>query len=277
MFVKLGNSYTISILVTDINGVRITNDSPYAIIKNISQNTYWNGITWVESEFQIYLEHVLNGVYQYAFTPDTTDIFELVTKSDAYQISKTDTLEVYDNDFVTYQWMVGNEFMIKYPLSDINVIPTVKICKEISNMYWNGAAWSTEPVHINMTVIEGGISTYIFIPDEESNYYITIFDGIDEMLIAIQATKIADNIAPIIVTNKSLKSLDGTDCTIMNESGITLSAVKILVYDLFTKQIISQTVSDTNGSWSLILKPGKYYFTFEKDGYIPIGMQRTVN
>ncbi|MDF2841735.1 MAG: Carboxypeptidase regulatory-like domain [Herbinix sp.] len=277
MFIKLGSNHNISLLVTDINGVRITNDSPYVIIKNVGQSTYWNGISWGGLEFRIYLEHVMDGVYQYVFTPDTADLYEIVAKSDEYQVSKTETVEVYAEDFVSYQWMVGSEFTIKYPLTNISTVPYVKICKELNNMYWNGSAWEASSIYLPMTLIEGSISVYSVILDEESKYYITILDDANEMLMMVQATTNADNVPPVILTNKTFKSLDGTDGTITTESQNPLPGVKISVYDLITKDLISQTASDINGGWSLVLKPNKYYFVFEKDGYTPIGVQRTVS
>lgn len=277
MFIKLGNNHNISLLVTDINGTRITDDSPYTIIKKVGANTYWSGISWVDYEFEIFLDHVMDGVYQYIFTPDTADLYEIVTESDEYKISKTETIEVYADDFVSYKWMVGTEFLIKYPSANSEIIPNVRICKEKDQKYWDGSGWVIVSTYIPMVIIEGGIATYSFIPDEEGRYYITISDGSDELLMSIDATLVADNIPPVIVTNMTMKSLDGTDSTLMTESSIPIAGVKISAYDPVTKQLISQTASDSSGWWSMILKPGKYYFVFEKDGYTPIGMQRTVN
>jgi hypothetical protein len=261
----------------DMNNVRITTDSPYTIIKKVGDNTYWNGITWSSSEFQIYLEPVINGVYQYIFTPDTADLYEIVTKSDEYLVSKTETVEVYSEDFAVYPWMVNTEFMIKYPLTDITVIPKVKICKEKSQTYWDGSSWSTQQTFLSMNLIDGSIATFPFIPNEEDKYYVTISDGANELLMMVQASTLADNIPPVIVTNSSMKSVDGSDCTIMTEMNSPLPSVKISVYDDVTKNLVAQTASDVTGAWSLILKPGKYYFLFEKEGYISIGFQRVVS
>jgi hypothetical protein len=277
MFLKLGNSYTISLLVTDINGVRITNDSPYVIIKDIGKGTYWNGISWSGSELDIYLEHTLDGVYQYVFTPDMAGVFEITAKSDTYQSSKVETLEVYEEDFASYQWLTGCEFTIKYPANNADIIPQVQICKDIDKTYWYNGTWNITPAYENMTALDGGVVVSHFTPDEDSKYYITILDGENETLMILSATAASDNIAPVVVTDKSVQSTDGTDCTITNDSNIPLSGVKISAYDPLTKELISKTASDVKGKWTLILKPGQYYFVFEKDGYTSIGMQRTVS
>jgi hypothetical protein len=277
MFIRLGNNYNVSLLVEDINGIRITNDSPYTIIKNVGNGAYWNGISWVNLEFRIYLEHVMNGVYRYNFIPDVAGLYEIVTKSDAYQISKTETLEAYEKDFASYAWTINSEFTVKYPVTDINIIPQISIYKEMSKMYWDNTSWISTPTIFPMPAIEGGIAIYTFIPDEEEEYCITIIDNDEETFMKIQATAIADNVSPVVITSASLKSLDGTDCILMATSHDPLSGVKISAYDQVSKVLISQTASDSSGKWSMVVKPGKYYFVFEKEGYTPIGMQRTVS
>lgn len=276
MFMKVGNTHIISLLVTDINGSRVTNDSPYTVIKNISKNIYWNGIAWGDSEFRIYLEHVVNGVYQYIFAPDSADIYEINTKSDEYNISKTETVETYDEDFVSYNWLTNNEFIVKYSLGEDTTTPDIKVCKGKDNTFWDGQGWSLEPVFISMNVIGTEVATYNFVPNEDGDYYITIVDYGHETLIVLRASSTGDSIPPVVVNNMSMKSLDGTDSTILTETGTSLPSVKISVYDLVTKELVSQAGSDIDGGWSMVLKPGKYYFVFEKDGYVPIGMQRVV-
>lgn len=275
MFIKLGNTYKISLLVTDVNNSRITNDSPYTIIHNLNRNVYWNGISWVNSEFRIYLEHVINGVYQYLFTPDETGLYEIVARSDEYQVSKTETAEVFNEDFASYQWLVGNEFTIKYPVEDTSLQPVVKICREEDKTYWDGTRWIIDPTELQMDILESSVSTYTFTPELEGKYYITIFDGQNDLLMVLQATSVSDTVAPVVVNHTSMKSQDGTNCVLTTESGTPLPGVKISVYDS-SNSLVTETASDTNGGWSLLLKPAKYYFVFEKDGYASVGFTRTV-
>lgn len=277
MFLKLKDSYTVSLLVTDVNNTRITDDSPHVIIKNVSKNTYWNGIQWVSEEFRIYMEHIINGVYQYTFVPDQADIYEVTAHSDTYNISKVETLEVYSEDLISCDWSVGIDFTIKYPfLHDGKLLPRVKICKDKDKTFWNGSEWNNIEIYNEMLAVDSELVTYNFIPNEESKYYITIIEDDKDLLMVLSAVSESENISPIVVNNNTIKSLDGTDSKVTTDTHSPLPGVKIRVFDITNKELKGQTATDMNGEWSLILKPGKYYFTFEKDGYIPIGLQRVV-
>lgn len=275
MFMKLGSSYTISILVQSINGERITNDSPYSVIKDMKTNRYWNGLVWSEFESRIYMDHIMNGIYQTVFTPDAVGVYEISTKSETYQISKMETLEVYDTAFASHQWLMGTEFLIKYPTSSITSVPTAKIYKESAKLYWSGTDWTATPATVQLQRIEGGVATYSILLDTKDSYCISINEDGKETLLIVTATDVADNIAPIVVSHATMKSTDGTNCVIVTETQSPLSGVKISAYNSL-KEIVAQTVSNQDGEWSIVLKPGQYTFSFEKDGYINITMQRTV-
>ena len=83
---------------------------------------------------------------------------------------------------------------------------------------------------------------------------------------------------PIVkITNKVFKNQDGTDTTILDSNKNPLPGVKITCYDMKTKDVVAVTQSDSNGAWEMYVKHGSYFFTFEKDGYISVSFERTVD
>ena len=83
---------------------------------------------------------------------------------------------------------------------------------------------------------------------------------------------------PIVkITNKVFKNQDGTDTTILDSNRNPLPGVRIACYDMKTKDVVAVTQSDPNGEWEMYVRHGSYFFTFEKDGYISVSFERTVD
>jgi hypothetical protein len=107
MLIKLGQSYRVSLLVVDINNNRVSNDTPVVIIKDLQTGKYLNGIAWSDSQVDIMLSYIDNGVYSYLFTPDKIGLFQLDSKSITYGISKSEVLEVYKEKYILTSYAKG--------------------------------------------------------------------------------------------------------------------------------------------------------------------------
>lgn len=275
MFVRLGQPYVASLLVTDINGNRILNDSPTVTVRDLQESKYWNGITWQTNPCSIIMAHINNGVYSYAFSLNKVGVFNLVCNSAVYHISKSETLEIFDDSLSIYTWPVNVPFDMTYTASASGLV-NLRIVKDKDATYWNGTIWTNDYTNLYMTALYDNVYKYTFIPDENSEYSITIYTDTDEVFYVIKATDDADYMAPIIVNNTTLRASDGSDTIIRNESGNPLSGTKVSVYDPMTKELIATSVSSAYGTWSVTVKPGLYYFMFEKPGYSTVGFERTV-
>jgi hypothetical protein len=275
MFVKINTTYSVSLLVKDINGNRITNDLPILTIKNVKNNTYFNGMIWQPSITNIIMEHIADGVYKYDFTPTEIGVYELTAESEIYNISKTESIEVYDTDVAKYDWQVGTVFTIKYTKTSDENVPTVRLIKDKSELYWNGVQWVTTISAVSMNEIDGGVCVLDFVPDEEGEYSVFII-GATEVFYIINATQTSDNTAPVLLNNYSFKYQDGTDSTIFDEKSVPLPGVQITCFDVNTKQVVAKTYSNNKGEWNMSIKPGRYFFMFEKDNYISVSFERSV-
>lgn len=277
MLIKLGQSYNISLLVTDTNSNRVSNDTPITIIKDIETNKYWNGISWSDTATNIMLSYIDNGVYLYTFNPDKIGTFQISTTSSMYGISKTESIEVYSGDIALYNWVVNNLFTISF--ADTNNIGSAKVSifDTNTNLYFDGVSlWGETPIQIPMFSLEQNIYTCGFTPVSVSLYLITITSGDIQQIYNLNVQSTGDNVQPIVVGSSNLFYNDGTDSVVLSENNLPLVGVQISAYDFSTKELVSRTVTNSDGNWSLVLKPSKYLFMFEKDGYTTVSFERTV-
>jgi hypothetical protein len=143
-------------------------------------------------------------------------------------------------------------------------------------MFWNGLSWVLTDTTLSMPLLSGNVYSYSFSPDTESEYAITITSGEKELFYIIDATTTADDVAPVFIDNTTLRSLDGSDSTTVNDKGEKMPSVSVSVFNTSTKEVVAKTISNSSGEWNMMIKPGEYYFMFEKDGYISVGFERMV-
>lgn len=276
MFVKVNQIYTATLLVMDINNNRVLTDTPVAIVKNIQNNMYFNGIAWQTSMAQLVMPHVANGVYSKQVSFAESGVYRVTTRSDMYSVEKVDTIEVYDGNLMRYSWLVGSSFMAKYEGLSNSEVVQVRIMRNTDAMFWNGTAWTLTDTMLPMPLLSGNIYAYSFIPGTEGEYAITITSGDKELFYIIEAASTGDNVAPIFIDRATFRSLDGTDSTTVDQAGNKLSNVTVSVFDSATKEVVAKTISNSSGEWNMMIKPGEYYFMFEKDGYMSVGFERMV-
>jgi hypothetical protein len=87
---------------------------------------------------------------------------------------------------------------------------------------------------------------------------------------------VGDTSAPITVNSSNFLSNNGSDCIVLSDSNTPLTGVQVSAFDFNTKDLIARTVTNQSGQWTLLLKPGQYYFLFEKKGYASVGFERMV-
>ncbi|MCX8074092.1 MAG: carboxypeptidase-like regulatory domain-containing protein [Clostridia bacterium] len=277
MFVKVNTEYLISLLVVDSNGNRIINDLPVVIIKNLQNNSYWNGMFWQPTISEIILNHISDGVYKTEFTPDAVGLYEITTKSDLYGINKVEILEVYDTNIVQYNWKIGIPFTAKYTNIGGSDTPLITICDTKNNLYWNESKWVSNPTNIEMVSNGGDVYSYDFTPTHEAEYSIFMRSTDNaEIFYILSVSEEAEAIQPIIINNSVFKNQDGTDSTILDERNNPINGAKITCYNVLTKEVEARCVSNIKGEWSMAIKPGKYMFVFEKEGYMSVTFERSV-
>jgi len=277
MFVKINTDYSISLLVTDTNGNRITTDLPIVTIKDIQNNTYWNGMMWQSTIANIIMDHIANGVYRTTIVPSAVGVYDVIAESENYNIVKSETIEVYDDDIAKYDWKVNTPFTISFSkVSEIDN-PIVSICKESSQTYWNNTQWLIPKTDLPMSELDGGVFIYEFTPDEEGEYVVLVnSQNGQEIVYIVNATTVADNILPVAINNYNFKSQDGSDSTLVDDYQIGINTVSINCFDVVTKQVVCKTMSNIKGEWNMLIKPGKYFFVFSKDGYVSVSFERSV-
>lgn len=337
MIIKVGERYTAHLIVEDENGDRITNDSPVAILNNKDTGQYFNGLNWCSDVVEVIIPHVINGMYSFAFTPETEGTYEVQLKSHNYKASRTETLDVYKNEEIKFQWGTNTEFRIDYVAKDKRCLPVVEIERmvdktylssrppltgaekeqelqqakqkaerkkfeeeakqiiqavsldvkiqesktkeQISNIQQKYEYWVPEKTQIKLLHVCDDLFFFYFLPTIESTYRVTIKEDSGYELTYIIDVKddVDSNASPVIVNNKTLVSYDGTDTTVVNSSGTPIAGAKVKAFDVSTKKLECETQTNQLGEWSMCIKPGKYFFSFEKDNYVSISFERSVN
>ena len=279
MFVRINTDYSISLLVTDISGNRITTDSPTVAIRDVQNNTYWNGIAWQPTMANIVMNHIANGVYNSVFVPSSVGIYEITCQSEIYNITRIESIEVYDDTIAKYDWKVNTTFTVSFSkLSELDN-PVASVCKEAPHLFWSGTEWTATEIKIPMNLLIGGVFICQFTPDEAGEYVVNVnSQNGQEILYAINASveADADSILPVAINNYNFKSQDGSDSTLVDESQIAVNTVSVTCFDTNTQLVVSKATSNIKGEWNMLIKPGKYFFVFAKDGYISVSFERSV-
>lgn len=275
MFVKINEIVTATLHLKDEDGRPIETDYPYVVIRN-KQGQYYNGIAWSSSECRLYMTHVHNGVYSYEYNADTVGEIYIVCKSDTYEEMSELYINVFDGSTSKVPFEVGSMYTVRHINSDAKKVE-VQINRGLDDSYFNGSLFQPEKAKCQMTNLGDGIFTLSFTPDMISDYTIIVSaDDGSENIVILDVLEHSDNIPPSIVTHKSITSADGTDARCVDDNFNPLSDVVITAYSLPKKEVKGKATSDKMGQWSLTLKPGLYFFTFDREGYMSVGLERRI-
>lgn len=276
MFLKLGQTYYATLNVSDYNGAPVNNDIPLMTIQNMQTSEYYNGACWQKQQIGLALRCVGNGAYSNQFTPDDTGEFLITIESKRYNIAKTETVEVYNTISGVQRWRNGTKYIVTYHATT-KYKPVCMISSEDTGEYWSGTTWKTEPIKLQMSDSGNKHFEYTFVPKEVGKYCVTIEEGKSRQYhYTLEVTDDAEDIAPVIVTNYTLLSLDGSDSTVVADNEFPISGADVIVYDLSSKEVVAKTQTNSSGEWQLMLKPGVWQFVFQKDGYISVAFERKV-
>lgn len=281
MFVKLGDSFIMSLIVEDSSGNRITDDSPVVTFYDTKAKQYWNGIAWQANKFIVYMQYQDNGVYIVNFTPDHVGSFIAAAKSNTYDSAQTINVDVYDESIAKYGWQTNVPFIASHTRTNdlpTTTPPTIVVNRIFDNTFLDVASsWSNAPVSLNMTHIGSNVFTFTFAPDISSEYILTVVDDDYEAMFAITVSEAGSDVAPVMVGSSTLLAMDNTDTTVLSNTLVPLQGATIKAYNAVSKEIVSTATTNNLGQWSMLLKPGRYFFMFEKDSYQPSGFERTVS
>lgn len=280
MFVKLGDAFIISLIVENSSGTRISDDAPLVTFYDTKNKQYWNGISWQTNKFVIYMEYQDNGVYSATFTPNRVGTFVASAKSDTYGSTQTLKVDVFDESIAKYDWQVGLSFTASHVRTNgqpTNNPPRITVNRILDNTFLNTVSqWENVPSDLPMIHIGSNVFTFSFIPSVASDYILTIVDETYESMFAITASITGSNVTPVLVSSGSVLSNNGTDSTVVSEKGIPLLGVSIKIFNPVSKELVGTSTTNERGEWSILIKPGRYIFMFEKDSYSSVGFERTV-
>lgn len=172
-----------------------------------------------------------------------------------------------------------------YPVFDDTVVATIE--DKSNNKFFNGLFWVDEQCELMVPHKGDGVYSIDFVPEQITVYEIGIKSKTYKLFnkeILQSVDNIVNDIDPemsynpiVKLTNEVFKNQDGTDTTILDIEKKPILGVKITCYDAKTKEVVAVTQSDVNGHWEMLVKHGTYFFTFEKDGYITVAFERTVD
>lgn len=278
MFLKLGDTYYAELNVVDSNGQKRDDDLPTMTIQDIDSKEYFNGVVWQTNQIALTLRCVGNGLYIGEFEPDRAGRVQVKLESVKYNCSKIDQIEIYEEINDSHQWSCGKAYTIEYtPSKDVEGDLYCTIAKEDSGFYFTGTTWKKCQTKLPLTPMNAGKYGYKFTPRDLGTYCISIVCGNTKYHYILEVVEDAKNLPPVIVTNASLLSLDGTDSTVIADNGVPIDKAEVTVYDPVSKEIVAKTSTNMAGEWQLMLEPGIWQFLFQKDGYISISFEREVS
>lgn len=272
MIGKLDTITTFSLVVVNANGDRVVDDTPFAKIKDRKTGEFFNGMFFTKDECSLEMSHVGEGVYIYDFLNTRVSDFDVVLKSDKYKISETFILKIVNENNIIYPWNLGEKFIFHYP-SDKPMKASIK--NDTTNMYYAGVeGWVETKSYIDMEATDSHCQTLTITFEEESKYEIIIYDKDfsqkDIMILDVMAN--SESIVPIVIGSETFKKADGSNTRITTEFGSPIEGVKVSCYDPVQKNIISTTITDKEGKWSMMVKPARYIFIFEKPGFVSVSL-----
>ena len=277
MFIKLGNTYTANIVIVDEYSNKVSTDAPTAIIKDIDNGLYWNGFMWSDNEFSLYMSYINNGVYCYQFTPSKAGRFEISISSTRYSISKTEMLEAYSTDTPSYQWTLGTPFNIS--CIDVGNVQDAKVAisRKSDNMYFDGSDWAPVQKTINMQLISDSLYMLAFTPQTQDEFSVNIACGqVNESYKINVVASGSINQQPVLIDSSKLMTNDGSDCVVVSDTNNPIAGVQVSAFDFSSKGLTSKTSTNNMGRWSMLLKPGRYFFVFEKSGFTSVSFDKVV-
>lgn len=278
MFLKLGNTYYAELDVADSSGRKVDDDLPLMTIQDIDTKEYYNGVVWQKAQIALGLMPAGNGVYYNEFTPDRAGNIKVTLESTKYNCSKIEQIEVYEEVNDKHNWQCGKKYVIEYSAPrKVDGALYCTIAREDTGEYWDGYKWSERTISLPLEKMGNSKYGYPFTPKELGSYCITIVCGKQQYHFILNVVESAKNVPPVIVTNNSLLSLDGSDSTVIADNGVPVDKAEVVVYDPATKEVVAKTSTNQAGEWQLMIEPGVWFFTFQKDGYISISFERTVS
>lgn len=146
-----------------------------------------------------------------------------------------------------------------------------------NKIFFNGFMWTDIECQISMPHIENGKYSITFTPDTESIFNVKVkSENYPFGYTKIIRTMKELGAAPIQLSNINFKNQDGTDSLLIDKQGRPIQGVKISCFDTETKDIVGISQTNAEGEWNMMIPAGKYFFTFEKDGYISVSFERSV-
>lgn len=274
MFLKLGSTYYATLTVTDSNENMIDNDTPTMTVYDLNNNLYYNGLSWAAGLTELVMTGIGSGIYQSQFVCDKVGSFRVTLNSRNYGITKTESIEVYNTDVAEYQWQTGVLYNINYDSLSSDV-PVCSISRDSDGKYLSSNEWVNEYTEQNMVKVNESYK-FSFTPPNDDSYGITVKCGESQFYYILKSMSVAENIAPVLVTNQTLKSLDGSQSDVVDHKGIPISGVTVTAFNIQSKEVVGKAVTNSSGEWSMLLKPGTWQFLFEKQGHISVGFERMV-
>jgi hypothetical protein len=210
---------------------------PYAIIRRISDNKYYNSSTglWQDSSYSIPLIHYFEGIYKYNFLPEQQDLYIIKCNEDTFKIRdgvalKTiSRLTLLDNlDVAISSRLSSIAFDNKIDIIDTNV----------------------DTINSNVSSIKGTIDTNL------------------DATVSSRSVVTDESTWTYGTRTLSPTSVDGVgscettiDVTI---AGVVASGVTVMVYGS-SRVVLLSAETNINGQVLFNLNPGNYIFEFKKE------------
>lgn len=281
MIKKIGSDVSISLLVKDELGDRVRDDTPHVNIKDLGTGKYYNGLSWQQLPFNLYMSHVSNGVYTYDWNLIFIGVFEIDAISTAYGTNSSVSVNVYAENESTFPWLITDSHKVQFA-SNNNAETSNVIIQDSQGYYWDGEFFIPEEVENAMFRESPNDIVFSYqVAFANTGKYIILArnatDDADFLMYSLNVVSESSEIAPIAVSWDTLVSLDGTDCLVVDDNSNPIQGVEVAVYDSVTKVLVNKIDTNADGTWEMILRPGRYTFMFIKGGYEAAGFERVVS
>ncbi|MEG0728132.1 MAG: hypothetical protein RR420_00780 [Anaerovoracaceae bacterium] len=281
MHIQTNQIFNVTLSITGSGGEPVI-DTPVCTIMDTQTGKYFNGIEWTTTLSSISMAHTGGGLYVFNFTPVYEGTF-FIRASASANLGNLPCTELYlfvHDKIQDYKWKIGTSYTVTQVKRTPIEIVTCMVKKELLGVttWFDGTTFisSQIPIVLSMTEKQNSIvELAVPILDEGKYSIVTRPNNMYSETYNVVGSNVAD-IQPIIISNTSFSNQDGTDSTILDDKRNPIKDIYIRAYDMATTTLVSEAYTNANGAWSLALRPAKYMFIFEKEGYASVSFERTV-
>ena len=247
MLWEVGAEFVIPFYLEDNVGDDIVSGVvPYAIIRRISDNKYYNSSTglWQNSSYSILLDHYFEGIWTHIFVPDQQDIYIIKCNEDIFKIRDGVALKT-----VSRLTLLDNlDTTVSSRLAGSGIIDTIDA--------------NVDTINLNVSDIKNTVDTNL------------------DAMVSSRSVVTDESVWSYSVRTNTPENESGIGdySLIINVTvdGVATEDIDVFVYNN-DRIAINQAITDSSGQVVFYLDSGEFFIDFNKNGVWQKEVSQTIN